>query len=191
MLALRYFVFFHWPRLVILTMLAIVVLFHGAAHADAVSAAPAATVAIPAGSLLAQIVGVGALIVGTPLAAALAALFVRLAKQAGVQIDDAYRQRLDEMILNGIHMGAAKAGASLYGGALDVHLKPGILADAADYVAVHGADTLKALQADPGSLRNIDAIVAARFEKWFGASGSPAGSAASAALVPSSGGGGG
>lgn len=138
------------------------------AHADAVLSAPApVAVVVPAGSLIGQILNVLLLVIGTPLAGALVMLLAKLAQRAGVDITDAYRDRLEQIILNGLHGAAARAGVVL-DGKLGIKLRQGIIADAALYVADHGADALKQLQADPADLAGIEAIIFGRFARWFG-----------------------
>lgn len=96
---------------------------------------------------------------GTVLGTAGTALVIRLFKKAGFAISDAARARLQEMVINGINIGAKEAEANLAGRG-KITIKNEAVANAVLYVQTHGADTLKQLGVDPNSNAAIDAIKA-------------------------------
>jgi hypothetical protein len=83
----------------------------------------------------------------------------RLFQQVGINMTDAQRARLQEMVVNGINAGAAKAEDSLRGAPL-VDVKNAAVQHAVEYVQEHGADTLKALGFDPHDQKTVEAIQA-------------------------------
>lgn len=83
----------------------------------------------------------------------------RLFQQVGVNMTDASRARLQEIVVNGINLGAAKATDALKN-APPVDVKNAAVAHAIGYVQTHGADTLKALGFDPHDSKTTDAIEA-------------------------------
>ncbi len=87
------------------------------------------------------------------------ALVVRLFNKAGIAISDSARMRLQEMVVNGLNIGAKTAQDNLAGRG-KIEIKNAAVASAVTYVQVHGADTLKQLGVDPNSNAAIDAIKA-------------------------------
>lgn len=108
-----------------------------------------------AGQALQWVVTVFGAILGT----AGTALVVRLFTKAGIAISDSARMRLQEMVINGINIGAKAAEANLAGrGKVDI--KNAAVASAVTYVQTHGAETLKQIGVDPNSNAAVDAIKA-------------------------------
>lgn len=130
----------------------------------AVAAAPpalAADTTVSAGSLIGLSIEIILGVLGTPIAIAVTAFLLRLMKAAGVDIQDAYRARLEEMIANGLAAAADRLDKRL-DGTLDVNVRSKLVAEAADYLAKHGRETVKALGGDPKDRDAMRAIVAAR-----------------------------
>jgi hypothetical protein len=108
-----------------------------------------------AGQALQWVVTVFGAILGT----AGTALVVRLFNKAGIAISDSARMRLQEMVVNGLNIGAKTAQDNLAGRG-KIEIKNAAVASAVTYVQTHGADTLKQLGVDPNSNAAIDAIKA-------------------------------
>jgi hypothetical protein len=114
---------------------------------------------ISVGTLAGQVLTWIAAVFGVPIGGLLTAWLYRLSKLAGVQITDAMRARLQDIVVNGLNIGVRKAATDLRGrGQVDV--KNEAVAHAVEYVQVHGADSLKALGIDPGSELAVEAIKA-------------------------------
>jgi hypothetical protein len=108
-----------------------------------------------AGQALTWVVTVG----GGAIATMLTGLIYKLLQKAGVQMNDALRARLQEMVLNGLNAGA-KAASEQLAGKGQVVIKQAALANAVTYVQAHGADTIKKLGLDPTSPEAVEAIKA-------------------------------
>jgi hypothetical protein len=114
---------------------------------------------ISVGTLAGQVLTWIAAVFGVPIGGLLTAWLYRLSRLAGVQITDAMRARLQDIVVNGLNIGVKKAATDLRGrGQVDV--KNEAVAHAVEYVQVHGADSLKALGIDPGSDLAVEAIKA-------------------------------
>ena len=96
---------------------------------------------------------------GSTVGAALTALLLRYLKNAGIAGADLLRNRLQEIIVNGLNAGA-KAAADQLAGRGKVEVQNAIVAHAVMYAQDHGADTLKALGFDPTSPKAVEAIKA-------------------------------
>lgn len=96
---------------------------------------------------------------GTTIGAALTALILRLLKNAGVAGSEVLRQKLQDMIVNGLNAGAQQAADALKDKG-QIEVKNEIMAKTVEYVQAHGADTLKELGVDPNSNAAVDAIKA-------------------------------
>lgn len=117
------------------------------------------TTKIEAGTLAGEaILWVGS-VFGTTIGAALTALILRLMKNAGFQGSEILRQRLQDMIVNGLNAAAQSAADGLKNKG-DIEVKNALVAKTVEYVKAHGADTLKELGVDPNSNAAIDAIKA-------------------------------
>jgi hypothetical protein len=108
-----------------------------------------------AGQALTWVMTVG----GGAIATLLTGLLYKLLQKAGVQMNDALRARLQEMILNGLNAGAKIAAAQLAGRG-QVVIKQAAVANTVAYVQAHGAETIKALGLDPTSPAAVEAIKA-------------------------------
>jgi len=82
-----------------------------------------------------------------------------LLKNAGFAGNEILRQRLQDMIVNGLNAGAAAAADKLKDKG-QIEVKNEVVAKAVDYVQAHGADTLKQLGIDPASSSAVEAIKA-------------------------------
>jgi hypothetical protein len=84
-------------------------------------------------------------------------LYVKLRARLGIQTSDAQRAKFQEIVENGVALGAHNAQASL-SGKLTFDVKNQIMASAVTYAKDHGADTLKAIGVDPTSPEAEEAI---------------------------------
>lgn len=114
---------------------------------------------ISVGTLAGQVLTWVVAVFGVPIGSLLTAWLYRLFQQAGVTMTDSMRARLQEMVVNGLNIGVAKATAGMTGKA-PVQIKNEAVEHAIDYVQLHGANELKALGFDPSSNIAVDAIKA-------------------------------
>lgn len=114
---------------------------------------------ISVGTLAGEVLTWAATAFGSVLATVFAAWGVRLFKLAGVQMTDAMRDRLQQIILNGLNA-AAKDEAANLAGKDQVAVKNSVVAGAVAYTQAHGAETIKALGLDPKSGDAVEAIKA-------------------------------
>lgn len=84
-------------------------------------------------------------------------LYVKLRTKLGLSTSDAQRDKFQEIISNGVALGAHDARASL-AGKLNFEVKDQIMATAVAYAKAHGADTIKVLGLDPMSPEAEEAI---------------------------------
>lgn len=84
-------------------------------------------------------------------------LYVKLRAKLGLSTSDAQRQTFQEIVSNGVALGAHDARASL-AGKLNFEVKDQIMATAVAYTKAHGADTIKVLGLDPASPEAEEAI---------------------------------
>jgi hypothetical protein len=108
-----------------------------------------------AGQALMWVLSVFAVPIGT---LATAVLWQAL-KRIGVSLSDASRARLQELVINGLNLGAAKAAQAM-AGKLPVDIKSAAVNHAIAYVQAHGVDELHQLGIDPQSNIAVDAIKA-------------------------------
>lgn len=114
---------------------------------------------ISVGTLASQALQWVVAVFGTLLGSAVLALVIRMFKAAGLQISDAARVRLQEMVVNGLNVSATALEGKLAGRGR-IAIKNAVVADVVNYVQAHGADTLKQLGVDPKSNMAVDAIKA-------------------------------
>ena len=114
---------------------------------------------ISVGTLAGQVLTWAATAFGSLLATVFAAWGVRMFKLAGVKMTDAMRDRLQEIILNGLNA-AAKQETQTLAGKDQITIKNAVVAHAVAYTQDHGADTIKALGLDPQSGEAVEAIKA-------------------------------
>lgn len=114
---------------------------------------------ISVGTIAGQVLTWAATAFGSVLATVFAAWGVRLFKLAGVQMTDAARDRLQQIILNGLNAGA-KAEEGNLAGRGQVEIKNAVVQQAVAYTQNHGAETIKALGLDPQSGAAVEAIKA-------------------------------
>lgn len=114
---------------------------------------------ISVGTLAGQALTWLAFAFGAPIGTLLTAWLYRLFAKAGVDMTDAMRARLQQMVINGINIGAHKAATDLAGKGR-IEIKNAAVASAVSYVQEHGAAELKAIGIDPNSNIAIDAIKA-------------------------------
>lgn len=127
--------------------------------------APQYVVPIPAsdpkivsgGTIVGEIIQWMVMVFGPILAGLVVAAFVKLLRLLGVQVDDARRARLEEIVSNGLANAADEARTSL-DGKLPVEIKNKVVADTVEYAQRHGAETLKALGVDPSDPKAVEAI---------------------------------
>ena len=114
---------------------------------------------ISVGTLAGQVLTWIAAMFGVPIGTLLTAWLYRLFAKAGVDMTDAMRARLQQMVVNGINIGANKASSDLAGKG-QIAIKNAAVAHAVTYVQAHGAEELKAIGIDPNSNIAVDAIKA-------------------------------
>lgn len=124
-----------------------------------VNAGPGGETTVSVGTIASQAMNWAILAFGSLLSTIFAAWGVRLFKLAGVQMSDAARARLQEIILNGLNVGAAQATKDLAGKG-QVQIKNETVAAAVAYAQAHGADVIKQLGLDPQSGATVEAIKA-------------------------------
>lgn len=128
-----------------------------------VSAVPAATsgagaaVVVEGGNLAGQVLLWVAATFGTSIGSLLTMLLVKMMQKANLQVSQFLRDRLKEIVINGLNAGAQMAAKDLKNKG-EVEIKNATLAYAVKYTQDHAADTLKKLGADPSSAKAIDAI---------------------------------
>ncbi len=91
--------------------------------------------------------------------AALTGLLYRLLQKAGVDLTQAQRDKLQDIVVNGLNLSAAKAAQDMQGRG-QIEIKNAAVANAVTYAQTHAADTLKSLGLDPTSTAAVDAIKA-------------------------------
>lgn len=96
---------------------------------------------------------------GTTIATVLTTLLVRMLKQAGVETAKGFSDNLQRIIVNGLNLGAAAAGATLKDKG-NIAIKNQVIASAVQYTQAHASETIKALGLDPQSGRAVEAIKA-------------------------------
>jgi len=75
----------------------------------------------------------------TVIAAFIVGIVYRFLKGAGIAIDETYRQRLQELVINGINWGAQQLGDSVRGKG-EVDVKSMLLVNVLEYVRTHGTE---------------------------------------------------
>lgn len=114
---------------------------------------------ISVGSIAGDVLQWMAAAFGVPIGALVTGWLYRLFKAAGLQVSDQLRDKLQQIVVNGINAGAKKAQTDLAGRA-PVEIKNAALANAVAYTQAHGAETIKALGLDPQSGVAVEAIKA-------------------------------
>lgn len=117
------------------------------------------SVTISGGSILGQIIMVASLILAVPVAAFATKWLQAGAKRAGIEVSDAARGRLQEIVEHGLALAAQRAQVDIKD-KLDINVKAGVATDALVYVQDHAADTFKQLGIDPTDPKAIEAIQA-------------------------------
>lgn len=125
----------------------------------AAAAEPAPSISV--GSLLGPWIEIIVLVLGSPIAVALAGLLVRLAGLVGFNIDEGRRARLQEIIQRGLALAAQETNRRL-DGTLTVDARSDLVAKATAYTTSYGQQTLKALKQNPSDLAAVKEIVGAR-----------------------------
>lgn len=87
----------------------------------------------------------------------LTTLLYRMLQRKNIELSEKARERLQEIIVNGLNLGAAEIAKRMEGkGQIDV--KNAVVASTIGYVQDHGVETLKKLGIDPTSPQAISAI---------------------------------
>lgn len=123
------------------------------------SAPVTSTTTIDVGTYAGQALMWVASVFGTTIGGALTLLIMRMLKNAGIAGSDLLRQRLQEVIVNGLNLGAKQASDALQGRA-QVEVHNAIVASAVTYAQAHGVEAIKALGLDPTSPEAVEAIKA-------------------------------
>lgn len=125
--------------------------------------APSAPTVIDTGSIAGQALTWVITVFGGTIGAALTAWIVKLLKRAGMQVSDEASEKLNRIIVNGLHSAAPAAQAALAGKG-QVAVRNETLAGMVRYVQAHGADTLKTLGVDPSDPK-LQEVLRARAER--------------------------
>jgi N-acetylmuramoyl-L-alanine amidase len=129
--------------------------------------APALAATIDFGPAVGDLLVGLAAILGTPIAVLLVGVLTRLARRFGIEVEETRRHRLQELVENGIRAGAARLDASL-DGRLEVGMRNAVVAETADYLARHGATTIRKLGGDPQSQALLQELVLGRGGRLLG-----------------------
>ena len=122
------------------------------------------TTKVSGGSIAAAIIEWLQVAFGTAIGGGIVAGIVKGMQLLGLKIDDSNRKALYAIVVNGLNDAAAKAAVNLRADQrLDVSVKPGVVADAVDYVQRHAPETIKALGLDPKSGEAVE-VIKARIE---------------------------
>jgi hypothetical protein len=151
-------VFRRYWRIGGIAMLALIL--PGVVFQDAALAAEPDT-AVSIGSLIGPWIEIAFLVLGSPIALALAGLFVRVAGMLGLTIEEARRQRLQEIIQRGLMLAAQQANSRL-DGKLTMAARSTLVEEAAAYTTRYGRQTLQRLGQNPADLKAVREIVNAR-----------------------------
>lgn len=117
------------------------------------------TTTISVGTLASQLLNWVMLAFSGPIGAMVVWILVRVLKKLGIDASDALRARLQEMVVNGLNLGAARIEKNIEGKG-KIEIKNEIAQSAVAYVQAHGAETIKALGLDPQSGAAVEAIKA-------------------------------
>lgn len=145
--------------------IAVVVLALSVSLTEAAEPASPAT-AVSLGSVLAPWLEVIVLVLGSPIAAALVALIMRLAGAVGISVEEQRRARLQEIIGRGLALGAQELGVRL-DGRLSVDLRNALVSRGVAYTASYGRDTLRKLRQSPADLASLQELVGARLAEHY------------------------
>jgi hypothetical protein len=114
---------------------------------------------ISVGTLAGQALTWVVAVFGVPIGGLITAWVYRLFRLAGIQMTDAMRARFQEIVLNGMHAGAAQAERDLAGrGTVAIHNEA--VANTIAYARAHGADELKQMGVDPSDNAVVDVVKA-------------------------------
>lgn len=136
----------------------------GVAAGDASAAemlSQASTSTVSMGSILGTVIEASVTLFGSVLAAAASLWLKRLADAIGISVDEASRERLEEIIHNGAVATASELGVTL-DGRWPLDVRSAMLAGTADYLINHGRGTLRRLGANPRDPLAIQQIVVPR-----------------------------
>jgi hypothetical protein len=115
---------------------------------------------ISVGTLAGQVLEWVVAVFGAAMGTVATGWFYRLFKLAGVNLTDSMRARLQQIVLNGMHLGALEAQKQLAcKGQIDI--RNAAVAGTIAYVRSHGADELKQLGINPNS-NTLTEVVKAR-----------------------------
>lgn len=150
-----------WQKAALAVAIVLVFLIPALAQTNTITTTAPVTseTTISVGTLAGQVLTWIAAVFSVPLGTLAAAWLYRLFALAGVQTTEVMRQRLQEMIVNGLNVGARKAENELRGRG-QIEIKNKAVAETVQYVQKHGADTLKYLGVDPASNKAVEAIKA-------------------------------
>lgn len=120
---------------------------------------PGSAVTIDIGQMVNQIIIWAATAFGTVIGGAIMAVIVRVFKLVGLKITDELRTKLQQIIVNGINVGAAEIADRLKDRG-QIEVKNAIVARAVEYTKEHGQETIKRLGLDPNGGAVVEAIKA-------------------------------
>lgn len=105
---------------------------------------PAPAASFSAGTAAGQVLTWVVTVFGVPIGGLVTACLYRLLQRLGINLTDAQRARLRQIVLNAMHLGANLTEQEIAGKG-EVEVKNLAVAKAVNYAQAHGADTLKAL----------------------------------------------
>lgn len=114
---------------------------------------------ISIGTLAGQVLTWILAVFSVPIGGFVVQIVAKYAAKIGVDLDDTRRERLQEIVVNGLHAAAANIPKSI-DGKLPFDVKSKLMADTIRYTQAHGADTLKKLGLKPDSANAQEAITA-------------------------------
>ena len=121
---------------------------------------PPADTSFSIGTGIADLLGTLAAIFGSVIGGFAVKWIKAVAARAGVQVSQDMSDKLDAIIENGVHAGAAKLGQDLTG-KLSVTVKNEVAAEAVKYAQAHGVETIKSLTGvDPNDPKVVEALQA-------------------------------
>ncbi len=114
---------------------------------------------ISVGTLAGQVLTWVVAVFGVPIGTLVTAWVYRLFRLAGIQMTDAMRARFQEIVLNGMHLGAAQAEKDLAGQGT-ITIRNAAVANTIAYARRNGADELKQMGVDPNDNAVVDVVKA-------------------------------
>jgi hypothetical protein len=117
------------------------------------------TASFSIGTWIADLLGALVAVFGTAIGTFVTKWVMAVAKKAGIDATQAMSDRLDQIITNGLHSGAAQLGHDITG-KLNVQVKNQVIADAVTYAQTQASDMIKGSVSDPKTVQALQARAA-------------------------------